>query len=103
MSGQKPSRDPDAIVVEISDVLDLHSFRPAEIGDVVRTYLDEVCRLGLQTVRIIHGKGIGAQRRRVQTLLARDPRVVSFADAPETAGGWGATCAVLDPNSNHHS
>jgi len=103
MSGRKSHRDPEAIAVEISDVLDLHSFRAAEIGDVVRTYLDEACRLGLQTVRIIHGKGIGAQRRTVRTLLARDPRVVSFADAPETAGGWGATCAVLDSDSNPHT
>ncbi|MEJ2085060.1 MAG: Smr/MutS family protein [Acidobacteriota bacterium] len=101
MSGERSGRDLEPIVVEISDVLDLHSFRADEVGDVIRSYLDEACKLGLRTVRIVHGKGIGVQRRTVRTLLARDPRVVSFESAPEAAGGWGATCAVLDPESKH--
>ena len=101
MGGEKPGRDLEPIVVEISDVLDLHSFRADEVDDVIRSYLDEACKIGLRTIRIVHGKGIGVQRRTVRTLLARDPRVVSFESAPETAGGWGATCAFLDPDSKH--
>ena len=87
----------EAIPVEITDTLDLHSFRPAEVADVVRSYLDEVCDMGLEEIRIIHGKGIGAQRKLVRTLLERDPRVADVWEAPESAGGWGATCARLDP------
>ncbi len=86
---------PDPIVVEITDVIDLHSFRPAEIRDVVRDYLDAAFDKGLKELRIIHGRGIGVQRRSVQTLLARDPRVVDIRDAPPEAGGRGATLVRL--------
>ena len=85
----------DPIVLEITDVIDLHSFRPAEIRDVVRDYLDEAHALGLRRVRIIHGRGVGVQRRSVRALLERDPRVVSYDDAPPEAGGRGATLVRL--------
>lgn len=88
--------DPDEpIELPITDVLDLHSFRPAEVPSLVRDYLDAACEAGFRSLRIIHGRGTGSQRRTVRTLLARDPRVVSFGDAPGGAGGWGATCVEL--------
>ena len=83
---------PDEIVeVEISDVLDLHSFPPGETASVVESYLEVVAEKGLDSVRIIHGRGIGAQRRTVRALLARHPQVLSYSDAPPDGGGWGAT------------
>ncbi|MFP5288199.1 MAG: Smr/MutS family protein [Thermoanaerobaculia bacterium] len=78
---------PDAVELPITDVLDLHSFRPSEVADVVRDYLDAAYDKGLRDLRIIHGKGVGVQRQTVRTLLGRDPRVEAFGDA-ET---WGAT------------
>lgn len=83
--------EPEAIELPITDVLDLHSFRPAEVPDVVRDYLDAAWEKGLRELRIIHGRGTGVQRRTVRTLLERDPRVVDYGDAPPGAGGWGAT------------
>jgi dsDNA-specific endonuclease/ATPase MutS2 len=85
----------DAIELEIGDVLDLHSFRPAEVPDVVRDYLDAAWEKGLRELRIIHGRGRGVQRRTVRTLLRRDPRVKEFGDAPPEAGGWGATWLTM--------
>jgi dsDNA-specific endonuclease/ATPase MutS2 len=79
------------VEVPITDVLDLHSFRPAEVKDLVREYLDAAYAQGLRRLRIIHGRGTGVQRRMVRTLLERDPRVAAFGDAPAEAGGWGAT------------
>jgi dsDNA-specific endonuclease/ATPase MutS2 len=76
-----------AVEIAITDVLDLHSFRPSEVADVVRDYLDAAYERGFRDLRIIHGKGIGVQRQTVRTLLERDPRVEAFGDA-ET---WGAT------------
>ena len=35
------------------------------------------------------------QRQTVRTLLARDPRVAAFGDAPPGQGGWGATWITL--------
>ncbi|MEY3282995.1 MAG: hypothetical protein RIR86_1008, partial [Acidobacteriota bacterium] len=46
-------------------------------------------------VRIVHGKGIGVQRRMVREVLARTPFVISFKDAPPEAGGWGATIVII--------
>lgn len=76
---------------EITDVLDLHSFPPQEIGELVRDYLDLAYAKGIRQLRIIHGKGIGVQRERVRKILERDPRVIRFGDPPGEAGGWGAT------------
>lgn len=83
------------VELPITDVLDLHSFRPSEVGDVVREYLDVAWDKGLRELRIIHGRGIGVQRQTVRTLLGRDSRVTGFGDAPAEAGGWGATWVRL--------
>lgn len=85
----------ELIELPITDVLDLHSFRPPEVADVVREYLDAAYEKGLRELRIIHGKGIGVQRQTVRTLLERDPRVEAFGDAPLGAGSWGATWVRL--------
>ena len=82
--------------IPITDVLDLHTFRPAEVADVVEAYLEAAREKGLRELRIIHGKGTGTQRRIVRAVLARDPAVLHFGDAPGGAGGWGATCVTLE-------
>jgi DNA-nicking Smr family endonuclease len=91
--GEFPGIEP--IELPITDVLDLHSFRPAEVPDVVREYLEAAWEKGFRELRVIHGKGIGVQRQTVRALLARDERVEAFGDAPLEAGGWGATWVRL--------
>lgn len=85
----------EPVELPVTDVLDLHSFRPSEVADVVRDYLDAAYEKGLRELRIIHGKGIGVQRQTVRTILGRDPRVEGFGDAPLEAGSWGATWVRL--------
>ena len=85
----------NAIRIPIEDVIDLHTFRPADIPDLIEDYIDACIRAGLTSVRIIHGKGMGLQKARVQELLRRHPQVLSFTDAPREAGGWGATIVTL--------
>ena len=63
--------------------------------DVVSSFLDAAFEKGFAEVRLIHGRGIGVQRDRVQKLLARHPLVKGFHDAPADRGGWGATIAYL--------
>jgi DNA-nicking Smr family endonuclease len=91
--------DGDAPVeLPIDGTLDLHAFRPSEVGDLVPEWLRACRERGLTEVRIVHGKGTGALRRTVEALLARSPLVASFRTADESAGGWGATLATLrDP------
>lgn len=76
--------------------MDLHTFRPQDIPDLLQDYLTECIRCGIYTVRIIHGKGKGIQKKRVQGILANNPLVISFSVAPPEAGGWGATLVQLN-------
>jgi dsDNA-specific endonuclease/ATPase MutS2 len=86
---------PELIRVPITDVFDLHTVQPREIAAVVEAYVEEANRLGIKSLRIIHGRGIGVQRQIVRAVLERTPYVVGFADAPPEAGGWGATIVRL--------
>ena len=86
---------PEPIRLEITDVFDLHTIAPRDVERVVQEYLAEAHRAGFRSVRIIHGKGQGVQRRLVQSILARTPFVREWTDAPPQSGGWGATVAHL--------
>ena len=88
----------EPIQIPIDGVLDLHTFQPKEIKDLVPAYLVACQERGILRVRIIHGKGIGNLRRTVHAVLAKLPEVVSFALANEHFGSWGATIVHLrDP------
>ena len=85
----------EPVKLPIEDVLDLHTFRPQDIPDLLEDYLTECLRSAIYSVRIIHGKGKGVQKKRVQGILKNNPMVASFRDAPPEAGGWGATVVEL--------
>ena len=85
----------EIFVVPLGREFDLHTFRPAEVGELVPAWLSACAEAGLRELRIIHGKGTGALQRSVHALLARDPRVASYRLAGEDAGGWGATLVTL--------
>lgn len=87
---------PDPVEIEITDSIDLHSFRPKDIRAVVEAYLIEAYKKGFRIVRIIHGKGVGVQREIVRQVLSETDFVRSFKNAPEFSGSWGATIAELD-------
>lgn len=84
----------------LTDELDLHTFAPAECGDVVAEYLDAARDAGLTAVRVIHGKGVGALRRTVHAVLDRHPAVRGYRLANERSGSWGATLVDLHPKSS---
>ncbi len=88
---------PEPVQLPIDGVLDLHTFRPADVKGVVTDYLAECRTQGIYQVRIIHGKGIGQLRQTVHSILARHPHVISFALAGEAYGGSGATMVHLRP------
>ena len=91
---------PEPIRLEITDVFDLHSIPPRDVERVVVEYLEEARRAGFRSVRIIHGKGRGVQRRLVQNILARTPFIRDWTDAPPQSGGWGATVAHFKPETS---
>lgn len=89
----------EPVVVPIDGVLDLHTFNPREVKDLVPDYLTVCLEKGILQVRIIHGKGTGALQRTVHSILARLPHVASFRLAGEDGGGWGATIVILRPKA----
>ncbi len=87
----------EPIKLAIDGVLDLHTFQPREVKELIPDYLI-VCReKRILQVRIIHGKGTGALRDTVHAILRRMPEVVSFRLAGDEGGGWGATLVLLKP------
>ena len=89
----------DAIEIPITDTLDLHPFRPAEVRDVAREYLLEAHARGFTQVRLIHGRGIGVQREGIRSLLSSLEFVIDFHDADASGGGWGSTVVLLASHS----
>jgi DNA-nicking Smr family endonuclease len=86
----------DVVEVPIDGVLDLHTFRPGDVKDLVPTYIRACRERGILEVRIIHGKGTGTLRRIVRSTLERMDEVASIR-TPD-AGGWGATVVTLVPD-----
>jgi DNA-nicking Smr family endonuclease len=89
------AEDDIPIALPIDGTLDLHTFQPRDVKELVPDYLAECRERGILEVRIIHGKGAGALRRTVHAILSRLPEVASFGLALEDAGGWGATLVTL--------
>jgi len=83
------------VKILIEDFIDLHTFRPEEVSDLLSEYFSECRKNGIFTVRIIHGKGRGFLKNSVVKILKKSPFVESFKDAPIEAGGWGATIVEL--------
>ena len=92
MSDSNPD---DPIEFEINGELDLHTFRPQEVGELVPDYIGLCLEKGITRIRIIHGKGIGTLRETVHALLRKDDRVSDFNLAGQSEGAWGATIAFL--------
>lgn len=87
----------EPLEMPIDGVLDLHTFRPQDVKDLVPEYLAACRAKGILEVRVIHGKGIGVLCRTVHAILGRMPMVASFALATEPFGGQGATIVRLKP------
>ncbi len=87
--------DDGVIVVEITRELDLHTFSPRDVKQLVPDYIDECLERGFDEVRIVHGKGTGVLRTIVHAALDRHPAVEGYVLAGEHRGGWGATIVTL--------
>lgn len=83
------------VKIPIEDTLDLHTFKPKDMPDLFVDYFSACIDADIYSIRIVHGKGRGILKKRVQGLLKKNLMVKSFQDAPPEAGGWGATLVEL--------
>jgi DNA-nicking Smr family endonuclease len=91
----KEDNESEEFEIPIDGALDLHTFSPREIKELLPHYLLECREKGILDVRIIHGKGTGALRETVHAILRNIPEIESFGLAGEGGGEWGATVARL--------
>jgi dsDNA-specific endonuclease/ATPase MutS2 len=82
----------EPVELPIEDSIDLHTFQPREIPDLVEEYLYQAIMKGYREVRIIHGRGIGVQREIVHSILKKHPKVIAFCNAAD----HGSTTVTLD-------
>lgn len=90
-----PDPDHPPVALPITGELDLHTFRPQDLGTLIPAYLEACATKGLHEVRIIHGKGTGTLRTTVHRLLQRSSLVLRYRSGDETSGSWGATIVTL--------
>ena len=86
---------PEPVEMPINGVLDLHTFKPKDVKELLPDYLEACREKGIYQVRIIHGKGTGALRELVHAQLRKSTLVISFKLADASDGGWGATIVAL--------
>ncbi len=79
----------------ITDELDLHTFSPKEVSELLSEYFIECQKKSIFSVRVIHGKGKGILKKRVHSLLKKNEQVLNFHEATPSHGGWGATIVEL--------
>ncbi len=85
----------DAPDVVAKSEIDVRGLRVGEVDDQVLTGIDDAVRADLRELRIIHGKGTGALRERVDEMLRKDTRVKSFRLGAWNEGGAGVTVVEL--------
>ena len=81
----------EIIRVPINGTLDLHSFSPKDIIPLLDQYLDSCYKKGILEGKIIHGKGIGTQKRIVEETLRKNSLVIGIGSGDENSGNWGVT------------
>lgn len=85
-------------VVPVTGTIDLHTYRPRDVKDIVATYLDSCVQKGIREIRIIHGKGQGVLARIVHAELDRYPNALY-----RLGESWGVTLVrIREPESEEN-
>ncbi len=75
--------------------LDIRGMTFDEAEPLIQRYIDDACNAGLEQVTIIHGKGTGALRKKVQDFLAHNQRVASFRLGNWNEGSTGVSVLTI--------
>ncbi len=82
------------MVPDVSLTLDMRGWRTSDVNEELERYLNDAYLSGLPHVRLVHGKGTGALRQVVHSLLRTHPLVHSFSSGGKD-GGDGVTIAQM--------
>ncbi len=82
--------------IEPRSEVDLRGLRADEVEAALVPALDAAIFADLPRLRIIHGKGTGALRRRVREVLGEDARIAGFRAGAFDEGGSGVTVVEFD-------
>jgi DNA mismatch repair protein MutS2 len=80
---------------QVAFELDMRGQTVDEAMPAVEQYIDDAFRAGLESARIIHGKGTGTLRRHVRDFLGKHALVKSYEEARREDGGEGVTIVHL--------
>ena len=91
-----PEMPPGPIITTPSGPeIDLHGLMVGEALERLETAIYDALRDGQTRLRVNHGKGTGALRRAVRTMLSDHPKVRTMQQASVQEGGTGVTIAAL--------
>jgi DNA mismatch repair protein MutS2 len=82
-------------IPQVSPEIDLRGLLAEEASDIVDKYLDDAFLAGLTSVRVIHGKGTGALRKKIGEFLSHHHRVEKIKLGEWNEGGAGVTIVKL--------
>lgn len=98
-SGKREEKRITAAAIGTSDPglrLDLRGRSGDEAAIELECYIDDCLVAGLSFATVLHGKGTGVLRGRVQEIVREHPRVLTFRDGQPEEGGDGVTILKLD-------
>ncbi len=75
--------------------IDIRGQRVEEAIGNIQSFIDEALMLGVNEVRILHGKGSGILKETIRNYMKSDPAINSFRDEHVDFGGAGITVVNL--------
>ena len=100
ISGRKSERknyNSKPVLVEKSSRMELKILGKTfdEALPEIDRFIDDSILVGMDKIRIVHGKGTGALRSKVRSYLKQNKKIAEFYSPPPSAGGDGVTIAVI--------
>lgn len=89
------SYDTMSKMADFSPNLDIRGKRGEEVLPLIQNFIDEGYMLGMNDLKIIHGKGDGILRGLTRNLISKMPSVAGFSDEHADRGGAGITLVQL--------
>ena len=76
--------------------IDIRGERLSSALEIVSQYIDDAIMIGIEEVKILHGKGDGILREEIRKYLKSTPSVKSVRDEDIQMGGTGITVVRFD-------